>query len=941
MRLGRHVALKLLAPPPTQESDFRERFMRESRFAASLDHPEHRPDLRGRRGGRPAVHRHALRRRGEPGRRAAAGHPPGPHRMRWPILAPIADALDIAHAAGLVHRDVKPANILLADAGRGHEHVYLTDFGITKRTSGLTKLTATGNVIGTMAYTAPEQIRGERIDARTDLYALGCVAYQCLTGVAPFVRDNQWALVYAHLSELPAPVSSHLPALAAVDAVVARALEKDPANRYSRCEEFTDALRDAFAQVGPEADLPTELVPVAATRQSARGRRTGRPSQPNHRVRGGFTDRIGARPNRPRAAAADGHRRAPDPSTAAAGRVGTAPGTTRRHRPRRRRPAARRVPRHGTGPGRGSGAGRRSWPHSPPSRWRRRCSPSWCRCPAPDSNPGTGRAASGDDRRRGRHHGRRRFRPAADRSCARPRRDRARRGRRPDRVVRRGGLDRRVQREPAPRDRSRHRGTGARGRHPERGRPAAGRRADARLGHHHAERPIRLRREPGAGTVTVVDTNLDKVSATIQVSAGPPRYVAFTPDGSRAYVSVYTDDKTVNRVAVLDARTTREIRIRGCRYGALRAGRHPRSEVRLRAQPRHRQDRPDRHRVRTLSSARSMCRTTRMRSSSRPTGGTPTSPTTRATSSRWSTSPPAAWSTRLRSAPARTAWRCRRTARSSRSPATTAATSTSSTSPPGASSARSRSEPPPGHRVFRGRRLRLHGERRRQHRLGGRHGDPRGDREHPDDAADQHRRDPRRPQGLRDQPECRNPDDPEHSGVNGRRPGQRRSTASRSALKEATSSRRSLASSGSDSEQPAATQRSEASIGMHPQLAACRTPRPAGRTRTRRARPGRGQVLLRHAGVVLVLPMHPPPLDLQLGRPRRVEPAVAAGHHQLRRSGASDRGPPAGRCPGTAPRAGWPAARTRRRAACAAGSCRTRRRTMPTAARRNGTHSRR
>ena len=247
LRLNRNVALKILAQELTEGTDFRERFMRESRFAASIDHPNIVPiydageadgllyiAMRYVRGSNLAE---LLRKNGplEP-RRALA------------ILAPVADALDTAHNAGLVHRDVKPANILLTAAtGRdGHEHVYLTDFGLTKRTSALTKLTATGHFIGTMAYISPEQIRGEPLDARTDLYAFGCVAYECLTGVPPFVRDDQAALLWAHLNESPAAVSDHRPDLQRADPVIARVLAKNPNNRYQTCDQFTQALTDAL-----------------------------------------------------------------------------------------------------------------------------------------------------------------------------------------------------------------------------------------------------------------------------------------------------------------------------------------------------------------------------------------------------------------------------------------------------------------------------------------------------------------------------------------------------------------------------------------------------------------------------------------------------------------------------------------------------------------------
>lgn len=330
LRLGRHVALKLLAAPPTRESDFRERFTRESRYAASLDHPNIVPIYEaGEADGLLFIAMRFVSGVNLDSRLREVHRLDGPGALA--VLAPIADALDLAHSAGLVHRDVKPANILLTDTGRGHEHVYLTDFGITKHTSGLTKLTATGNVIGTMTYTAPEQIRGDRIDARTDLYALGCVAYQCLTGVAPFVRDNQWALVYAHLNERPAPVSSHRPELAAADPVIARALEKDPAKRFARCADFTDALNAALAgradgaatePAGPAVDDPPDSAPP------------GPAAWPTSAV--------------PSPGSAPAAPATPGPAAAAPAPAGSAPPARREPRPAARReaqPAARREPR--------------------------------------------------------------------------------------------------------------------------------------------------------------------------------------------------------------------------------------------------------------------------------------------------------------------------------------------------------------------------------------------------------------------------------------------------------------------------------------------------------------------------------------------------------------------------------------------------------------------
>jgi len=245
LRLTRKVALKVLTEELAEGSDFRERFLRESRFAASLDHPNIVPIYEA---GEADGHLYIAMRYVRGNNLAEVLRKDGPFEPRraLAILSPVADALDAAHNAGLVHRDVKPANILLtAAAGRdGYEHVYLTDFGLTKATSALTKLTATGNFIGTMAYVSPEQIRGEPLDARTDLYAFGCVAYECLTGVPPFVRDDQAALLWAHLNEPPAAVSDHRGDLLPADSVMAKALAKNPSDRYQTCDEFTQALSD-------------------------------------------------------------------------------------------------------------------------------------------------------------------------------------------------------------------------------------------------------------------------------------------------------------------------------------------------------------------------------------------------------------------------------------------------------------------------------------------------------------------------------------------------------------------------------------------------------------------------------------------------------------------------------------------------------------------------
>jgi serine/threonine-protein kinase len=182
------------------------------------------------------------------------------------ILAQVASALDAAHSRGLVHRDVKPANILV-DTDRA----YLGDFGLTKRFDATGGLTGTGQIVGTVEYLAPEQIEGERVNGRADLYALGCVAYQCLAGRPPHAKDSEMAVLFAHVKEEPAPLShlrDDLPA--AVDAVMARALAKDPADRHPSCREFAYDLameigvdvaqlagQEATAQVVVASDDPT------------------------------------------------------------------------------------------------------------------------------------------------------------------------------------------------------------------------------------------------------------------------------------------------------------------------------------------------------------------------------------------------------------------------------------------------------------------------------------------------------------------------------------------------------------------------------------------------------------------------------------------------------------------------------------------------------------
>ncbi|MGZ4544094.1 MAG: Hsp70 family protein [Blastococcus sp.] len=259
MRLGRKVALKLLSPQLTDSEQFRQRFIRESRLAASLDHPNIVPIYEaGEAGGELFIAMRYVLGHDLKGVLAEQGGGGLPVDRALRLFGQIGDALDSAHRAGLVHRDVKPGNILVARGERQRQpqgdHVYLTDFGLTKRTAEITGgLTGTGHFLGTVDYVAPEQIQGKPVGPGTDIYALGCVLYECLTGQLPFRRDDDAALLWAHLVEIPPPISGIRPEIpTAVNAVVARAMAKDPEARYETCEELLRELEVAFDVPAPD-----------------------------------------------------------------------------------------------------------------------------------------------------------------------------------------------------------------------------------------------------------------------------------------------------------------------------------------------------------------------------------------------------------------------------------------------------------------------------------------------------------------------------------------------------------------------------------------------------------------------------------------------------------------------------------------------------------------
>ncbi|MBV9165511.1 MAG: serine/threonine protein kinase [Solirubrobacterales bacterium] len=270
--LHRIYALKVLAPELVEDERFRDRFKREIRMAASLRHPNvvgihyagehdgllflamdyvHGTDLREilKKGG-------AL-----------------PPERAVDLLAQAASAIDAAHGRGLIHRDVKPANILIT-VQEGEEHAYLTDFGVAKRFDTVADLTGTGVVVGTVDYMAPEQITGSRIDARTDVYALGCVFFQMLSGHVPYERDNSVAKLFAHVSNPPPPLQGGLAEqYPTFGPVLETAMAKEPRDRYLSAGDFA---RDAAAALhgmrysGPATVVavgdakPSETIPGAA-----------------------------------------------------------------------------------------------------------------------------------------------------------------------------------------------------------------------------------------------------------------------------------------------------------------------------------------------------------------------------------------------------------------------------------------------------------------------------------------------------------------------------------------------------------------------------------------------------------------------------------------------------------------------------------------------------
>jgi serine/threonine protein kinase/DNA-binding beta-propeller fold protein YncE len=338
IRLERPVAIKVLSPELARDEAFRQRFIRESRTAAAVDHPNIIPIFEA--GEANGVLFIAMRFVHGPNvQELVAAEGPLSAARACHIITQVAAGLEAAHSHGLVHRDVKPGNMLLDMAGGGDYpgHAYLSDFGLSKRALSVSALTSTGQFLGTLDYVAPEQIEARAVTGRADEYALACSAFTMLTGHPPFVRDESVAVMWAQISAPPPALTSQRPDLpAAVDEVMAKALAKVPAERYGTCPEFAAALRQACGlESGPGPvpepaagfpDVPlresTQVVPVVPADPGGPGATSpGSPPDP-----GSWTGQPGPVPAGS-TAAADSGPVAGDPGRALADSGESGPGT--------------------------------------------------------------------------------------------------------------------------------------------------------------------------------------------------------------------------------------------------------------------------------------------------------------------------------------------------------------------------------------------------------------------------------------------------------------------------------------------------------------------------------------------------------------------------------------------------------------------------------------
>ena len=269
---GVEVALKILPSELAADDTQRLRFMREARFARELVHPAivRIRDVGECKQGLYIAMEYVAGR--DLGRVLAQRGPLPPPRV-VSMLTPVAEALDAAHAAGIIHRDVKPSNILVAsgDADHAEGTCLLTDFGFSIAPSrDIRRLTQAGTFVGSVAYASPERVSGDSVGERADVYALGCVLCECLTGQPPFPHGQLAAVIAAHVSEPPPEVSRRVHGLPlALDPVIAQALAKNPAARYPTCLALLEAVGRALRKpIAPLAPAPS--APPAPRRASER-----------------------------------------------------------------------------------------------------------------------------------------------------------------------------------------------------------------------------------------------------------------------------------------------------------------------------------------------------------------------------------------------------------------------------------------------------------------------------------------------------------------------------------------------------------------------------------------------------------------------------------------------------------------------------------------------
>ena len=259
-RLPRQDALKVLPATVSADAEYRQRFNREADIAATLWHP-HIVGVhdRGEYDGQIWISMDYVEGT-DAGRLMAEQHPGGlPPPQVAGIITAVAEALDYAHQRNLLHRDVKPANILLSHPDSADQRILLADFGIARWADDISGLTATNMTVGTVSYAAPEQLMGSQLDGRADQYALAATAFHLLTGSPPFANSNPAVVIGQHLSATPPAIGESRPDLSGVDPVLGKALAKDPNDRFERCADFARALDHRLSADAPPDAGPTRL----------------------------------------------------------------------------------------------------------------------------------------------------------------------------------------------------------------------------------------------------------------------------------------------------------------------------------------------------------------------------------------------------------------------------------------------------------------------------------------------------------------------------------------------------------------------------------------------------------------------------------------------------------------------------------------------------------